>query len=84
MAFPTWGGKRQGAGRKPKGPKAGGSHNRRPALAARFPVHVTVRMLPHVWNLPLASLLRGDRQGRLRGAFLDAIPALFSTTSGQQ
>jgi len=27
---------------------------------------------------------RGDRQGRLRGAFLDAIPALFSTTSGQQ
>ena len=51
MSLPTWGGKRKGAGRKPKGPKAGVSHNRRPALAARFPVHVTVRMLPHVWNL---------------------------------
>jgi putative transposase len=51
MVLPTWGGKRKGAGRKPKGPTAGVSHNRRPALAARFPVHVTVRMLPHVWNL---------------------------------
>jgi REP element-mobilizing transposase RayT len=27
------------------------SHLARPALAARFPVHVTLRMLPHVWNL---------------------------------
>jgi REP element-mobilizing transposase RayT len=49
--FRTWGGARKGAGRKPKGAKAGVSHLRRPALAARFPVHVTVRMLPHVWNL---------------------------------
>jgi len=51
MTFRTWGGKRKGAGRKPNGPKAGVSHLRRPALAARFPVHVTMRMLPHVWNL---------------------------------
>lgn len=45
------GGARKGAGRKPKGERAGISHLRRPALAARFPVHVTLRMLPHVWNL---------------------------------
>ena len=51
LAFRTWGGKRKGAGRKPNGPQAGVAHIRRPALAARFPVHVTVRMLPHVWNL---------------------------------
>ena len=51
IAFRTWGGARKGAGRKPKGPKAGVPHLRRPPLAARFPVHVTVRMLPHVWNL---------------------------------
>jgi len=51
MTFRTWGGARKGAGRKPKGPKAGVPHLQRPALRARFPVHVTVRMLPHVWNL---------------------------------
>jgi REP element-mobilizing transposase RayT len=51
LALRTWGGKRKGAGRKPKGDKPGVSHRRRPALAKRFPVHVTVRMLPHVWNL---------------------------------
>jgi putative transposase len=47
----TWGGARKGAGRKPSGEQAGICHLRRPALAARFPVHVTLRMLPHVWNL---------------------------------
>ena len=47
----TWGGKRKGAGRKPKGPKPGMSHRRRPVFASRFPLHVTVRVLPHVWNL---------------------------------
>ena len=47
----TWGGARQGAGRKPKGEQAGIAHLRRPRLAARCPVHVTLRMLPHVWSL---------------------------------
>jgi REP element-mobilizing transposase RayT len=51
LALRTWGGKRKGAGRKPKGDKPGVPHRRRPTLAKRFPVHVTVRMLPHVWNL---------------------------------
>ena len=51
LTLPTWGGARKGAGRKPKGAKAGMPHLRRPALAARFPVHVTVRVRPHVWNL---------------------------------
>lgn len=47
----TWGGARKGAGRKPKAEQAGIAHLRRPVLAARFPVHVTLRMLPHVWSL---------------------------------
>src|SRR5439155_1867394 len=40
-------------GRPPKnGVKAGVSHLRRPVLnGQRHPVHVTLRMLPHVWNL---------------------------------
>ena len=47
----TWGGKREGAGRKPKGRKAGMPHVTRPAVARRCPVHVTVRMDRGVWNL---------------------------------
>jgi putative transposase len=51
FVFPTWGGKREGAGRKPKGERAGVTHLKRPVLAARFPVHVTWRMEKGVWNL---------------------------------
>ncbi len=44
FAFARRGGRRPGAGRKPKGDRAGVSHRTREALAARFPVHVTVRL----------------------------------------
>src|SRR5258708_462427 len=41
----------KGGGRKPNGPKAGISHLRRPGFASKFPVHVTLRMRAHVYNL---------------------------------
>src|SRR5262245_52536940 len=44
FGFVNWGGKRRGAGRKPKGERAGVSHARRGRLAARFPVLVTMRL----------------------------------------
>ncbi len=47
----THGGARKGAGRKPKGERAGVTHHGRPELTALAPVHVTLRVLPHVWNL---------------------------------
>ncbi len=47
----TWGGRRRGAGRKPRGDRSRVSHGRRPRLSRHHPVHVTWRMLPHVWNL---------------------------------
>ena len=46
-----WGGKRRGAGRKPKGTRAGVSHRPRPALASRYPVHVTLRLHDEAPNL---------------------------------
>jgi REP element-mobilizing transposase RayT len=49
--FRTWGGKRKGAGRKPKGERAGVSHRQRPTFARRLPVHITLRMAPHVYSL---------------------------------
>jgi len=66
MRLPTWGGKREGAGRKPKGDKAGVSHLRRPQFKARHPVHVTMRMLPGV------GFLRGFSRKR---AIEDALGA---------
>ncbi len=53
LAFklPTWGGKRTGAGRKPKLDRPGVQHVSRPTLSKHHPVHVTWRVLPHVWNL---------------------------------
>src|SRR5438874_2322847 len=42
----TWGGKRRGAGRKPNSAKAGVSHLARPEVKERYPVHVTLRLLP--------------------------------------
>ena len=45
LNLPSRGGKRDGAGRKPNGEKAGVSHLPRPKFAARHPVHVTMRLL---------------------------------------
>lgn len=67
MRLPTWGGKRKGAGRKPKGRKAGVRHEPRPAFPSRHPVHVTMR------TLPAAGFLRGYRLLRaIEGALCEA------------
>jgi REP element-mobilizing transposase RayT len=47
----TRGGKRRGAGRPPKGARAGSPHKARPALEAKHPVHVTLRAVPIVRTL---------------------------------
>jgi REP element-mobilizing transposase RayT len=44
--FRPWGGTRAGAGRKPKADKAGVPHVKRAELAARHPVHVTLKLAP--------------------------------------
>jgi putative transposase len=51
FVFRTWGGAREGAGRKPTRARAGVVHRRRPVLKKRFPVHVTWRMREGVWGL---------------------------------
>ena len=45
------GGKRSGAGRKPKGRRALVSHAARPRFDKAAAVHVTLRVAEHVWNL---------------------------------
>ncbi len=51
MVFRTWGGKRKGAGRKPRGENAGVAHRCRDELGRRLPVHVTLTMADWVYNL---------------------------------
>jgi putative transposase len=51
LQLPIRGGRRPGAGRKPKGDAPLRPHSTRPALSRRHPVHVTIRMRPHVWSL---------------------------------
>jgi REP element-mobilizing transposase RayT len=51
LLFKKRGGKRRGAGRKPKGRRAGSPHKARPELKARHPVHVVLRVIGAVGNL---------------------------------
>lgn len=47
----TRGGKRRGAGRPPKGPRAGTSHAARPDLKPRHPLHIVLRTVPAIGSL---------------------------------
>jgi len=58
FAFTNWGGKRHGAGRKPKGEQAGVSHAKRPQLKRRFPVLVTQRLRHGLPSLRSTAELR--------------------------
>ncbi len=51
LEFHSRGGKRPGAGRKPSGERAGVSHLTRARFGRPLPVHVTLRVAPHVYNL---------------------------------
>jgi putative transposase len=63
MIFRTHGGKRPGAGRKPKGTRPGGGHRARPEHDPRHPVHVTIRVVGSA-----AGLRRKDMHLALREA----------------
>jgi hypothetical protein len=51
LDFRSWGGAREGAGRKPKGERSGMPHVSRPAHAKRFPLLVTSRLHPGLHSL---------------------------------
>ena len=63
--FKKRGGKRRGAGRPPKGARAGAPHKARPALAARYPVHVVLRVAAAVGNLRRRCVYRAIREATL-------------------
>ena len=68
MLFKKRGGKRRGAGRKPKGRRAGSPHKARPEHKARHPVHVVLRAIGAVGNLRRRFTYRAIREATLTTA----------------
>jgi REP element-mobilizing transposase RayT len=66
--FKKRGGKRRGAGRPPKGHRAGSPHKQRPFLHARYPVHVTLRVIAAVGNLRRRCVYQAIREATLTTA----------------
>jgi REP element-mobilizing transposase RayT len=68
LLFKKHGGKRRGAGRPPKGARAGSPHKGRPELDARHPVHVTLRVVAAIGNLRRRCVYRAVREATLTTA----------------
>ncbi len=58
MQFRTWGGKRKGAGRKPKGAAAGVAHTKRERITGREPIHVTLKVRKDIPSLRTKDTLK--------------------------
>src|SRR5436190_21861441 len=71
VLFKPRGGKRRGAGRPPKGSRAGESHKKRPFLHARYPVHVVLRTVGAVGNLRRRCVYQAIREATLTTARRD-------------
>lgn len=68
VLFKKRGGKRRGAGRPPKGKRAGERHKARPFLHARYPVHVVLRAVAAVGNLRRRRVYQAIREATLTTA----------------
>ena len=68
VLFKKRGGKRRGAGRPPKGKRAGAPHKERPFLHARYPVHVVLRVIDAVGNLRRRCVYQAVREATLTTA----------------
>jgi REP element-mobilizing transposase RayT len=62
------GGRRRGAGRKPKGRRAGSRHQKRDDFNARHPLHVVMRVVPAVGNMRRRELYKAMREATITAA----------------
>jgi len=72
VLFRQRGGKRRGAGRPPKGERAGSPHKTRLDLSSRYPVHVTLRVVRAVGSLRRRFAYRAIREATLTTARRDS------------
>jgi REP element-mobilizing transposase RayT len=62
------GGRRRGAGRKPKGARAGERHEARPVFKPYHPLHVVMRVMPEAGSLRRRKLYRALRDATITAA----------------
>ena len=62
------GGKRRGAGRKPRYGRTGERHGARPDFKARHPLHVVMRVVPAVGSLRRRSMYKALREASITAA----------------
>ena len=62
------GGKRKGAGRKPKGARAGSAHQARPRIKPSQALHVVMRVVPAVGNMRRRELYKALRDATITAA----------------
>jgi len=62
------GGRRKGAGRKPKGARAGSRHEERPEIKSRYPLHVVMRVVPGVGSLRRRPMYKAIREATIIAA----------------
>src|SRR3984885_13467926 len=62
------GGKRRGAGRKPKGARAGEAHDARPAFKPYHALHVVIRVVPAVGSLRRRGMYKAMRDATITAA----------------
>jgi REP element-mobilizing transposase RayT len=62
------GGKRKGAGRKPKGARAGSRHEERPEIKPRYPLHVVMRVVPEVGSMRRRPMYKAMREATIIAA----------------
>src|ERR1700760_2442671 len=67
------GGKRRGAGRKPKGARAGERHEARPAFKPYHPLHVVMRVAPEVGSLRRRAMYKALREATITVALRERI-----------
>jgi putative transposase len=63
-----WGGKRKGAGRKPKGKRSRAAHGRRPEVKPWHALHVVLRVVPAVGSLRRRDVYKAVREATIVAA----------------
>jgi REP element-mobilizing transposase RayT len=67
------GGKRKGAGRKPKGARAGAPHRKRPKVKPNQALHVVLRVVPAVGSLRRREMYKAIREATIIAAVRERI-----------
>src|SRR5436190_1431045 len=67
------GGKRKGAGSKPKGSRAGSRHEERPEVEAKNALHVVLRVVSAVGTLRRRDMYRALREATIVAAMRERI-----------